>query len=83
MGGGGDGVGEVETIIIVYSRPVGVERGVLERDINHRGVQSGCSFECCCAGSNTPWLEAKSDANLILTGASASPWGSRACGSPS
>ena len=82
MGRGG-GVGEVETIIIVCSRPVGVECGVLESDVIHRGVQSGCSFEGCCVGSNTPWLQANSDANLILTGASASPWGSKACGSPS
>ena len=63
-------VGEVENIIIVYSRPVKVER-----DFIHRGVDSGCSFEGCCVGSNTPWLlRANSDANLILTGASASPW---------
>ena len=66
MGRGGGGVegrgeGEVKTIIIV--RPVRVERGVLESDVIHRGVQSGCSFEGCCEGSNTPWLRANSDAN--------------------
>ena len=54
-----------------------VVRGVLESDVIHRGVQSGCSFEGCCVGSNTPWLQANSDANLILTSASASPCGSR------
>ena len=36
--GEGGGVGEVETIIIFYSRPVRVKHGVLESDVIHRGV---------------------------------------------
>ena len=71
-----NGVGDVKAIIIVCSRPLGVERGIFKIIVSHvrtTHLKVSHSF-------NTSWLQANSDANSTYTAPSASPWVSKECG---
>ena len=63
-------------LIIVYSKPVGVERGVFKIIVSHvRTTHLKVSHNF-----NTSWLQANSDANSTRTAPSASPWVLKECG---
>ena len=66
-----NGVGEIKAFTIVYSMPVGIERGVFKIEVGHARKQT--TQLKVSHNFNTQWLRANLGASLIRIGHSASP----------